>query len=55
MSFGMVGKHESFFPTIAFIAYQILDIVGSQIQIENIFSLARIFTNMSDVTCNQII
>jgi hypothetical protein len=43
----MVGKHESMFPTIAFIARQILDIVGSQKQIERIFSLVGIFTNLS--------
>ncbi len=46
MSFGMAGKHESMFSTIAFLACQILDIVGSQIQIERIFSLFRIFTNL---------
>jgi hypothetical protein len=40
------GKHESLFATITFLAHQILAIVGFQIEIENIFSLARIFTNL---------
>jgi hypothetical protein len=38
-------KHESMFPTIDFCARQILGIVGSQIEIERIFSLARILTS----------
>jgi hypothetical protein len=33
------------FPTIGFLAWQILGVVGSQIEIERIFSLARILTN----------
>jgi hypothetical protein len=35
---------------MAFLAYQILGIVGSQIEIERIFSLAGIFTNL--MTCH---
>ncbi len=34
------------FPTICFLAWQILEIVGSQIKIEKIFSLASILTNL---------
>ncbi len=39
-------KHESMFPTSSFCAKQILGIVGSQIEIEKIFSLARILTSL---------
>jgi hypothetical protein len=35
-------KHESMFLTVHFCAKQISSIVGSQIEIERIFSLARI-------------
>ncbi len=34
------------FPTIGFLAYQILEIVGSQIMIKRIFSLTCIFINL---------
>jgi ABC-type dipeptide/oligopeptide/nickel transport system permease component len=34
------------FPVVGFFAQQILGIVGSQIEIERIFSLAGIFTNL---------
>jgi len=34
------------FPTVGFLAWQTLRIVGSQIEIERIFSLASIFTNL---------
>ncbi len=34
------------FPLFAFLARQILGIVGSQIEIERIFSLVDIFTNL---------
>jgi hypothetical protein len=34
-------KHESVFPIVEFLAYQILKIVGSQIEIEKVFSLVR--------------
>ncbi len=34
------------FPTISFLARQILGIVGSQIEIERFFSLAGILTNL---------
>ncbi len=39
-------KHESMFPTMGFLARQILGIVGSQIEAKRIFSLARILTNL---------
>jgi hypothetical protein len=32
------------FPTIGFLTQQILGIIGSQVEIERIFSLVRIFT-----------
>jgi hypothetical protein len=47
-------KHESMFPTIDFLAKQMLEIVSSQIEIERIFSLIDIFTNLKSVACNQI-
>jgi hypothetical protein len=34
------------FPTIGFLAYQILGIIGSQIETKRIFSLASILTNL---------
>jgi hypothetical protein len=34
-------KHESMFPTVGFLAYQIKKIVGSQIEIKKIYSLIR--------------
>jgi hypothetical protein len=34
------------FPTIGFLAHQILSIEGSQIEIERIFSLVGILTNL---------
>jgi len=40
------GKHEAMFPTVGFLACQILSIVGSQIEIERIFSLEGILTNL---------
>ncbi len=39
-------KHESTFPTIGFLAQQILRIVGSQIETSKILSLSDIFTNL---------
>jgi hypothetical protein len=39
-------KHETMFPTIGFLICQILRIVGSQIEIERIFSLAGILINL---------
>ncbi len=39
-------KHESMFPTVGFLAQQILGIVGSQIETKRIFSLVGIFTNL---------
>jgi hypothetical protein len=38
-------KHESMFPTIGFCVNQIIGIVGSQIEIERIFSLVEMFTS----------
>ncbi len=39
-------KHETMFPIVGFLARQILGIVGSQIEIERIFSLVGILTNL---------
>jgi hypothetical protein len=39
-------KHENMFPTSGFCARQILEIVGSQIEIERIFSLVEILINL---------
>jgi hypothetical protein len=39
-------EHETMFPTTGFLARHILRIVDSQIEIERIFSLAEIFTNL---------
>jgi hypothetical protein len=42
------------FPTIGFFARQISEIVGFQIEMERIFSLAGILTNLfGDVVYNQ--
>jgi hypothetical protein len=46
-------KHESMSPIVGFCARQILGIVRSQIEIEIIFSLARIFTILRRCCCNQ--
>jgi hypothetical protein len=47
-------KRESMFLTVGFCARQILEIVGSQIEMERIFSLAGILTNLlGDVVYNQ--
>jgi hypothetical protein len=40
------GKHEAMFPTIGFLAHQILSIVRSQIETQRIFSLTYILTNL---------
>jgi hypothetical protein len=40
------AKHKSLFPTMAFLVFHILGIVGSQMEIERTFSLARILTNL---------
>ncbi len=40
------AKHESLFPTMAFLARQILGIIGFQIEIEKKNSLVEIFTNL---------
>jgi hypothetical protein len=39
-------KHETMLSTIDFLIKQILGIVGSQIEIKNIFSLTEILTNL---------
>ncbi len=39
-------KHESMFPIVGFCVNRIIGIVGSQIEIERIFSLAGIFTSL---------
>jgi hypothetical protein len=46
-------KHETMFSTIRFLAQQIFGIVGSQIEIEMIFYLARILINLRKC-CLQI-
>jgi len=38
-------KHENMFPIVGFCAKQTLGIVGSQIEIEKIYSLAKILTS----------
>jgi hypothetical protein len=43
-------KHEAMFPTIGFFAWQILGIVGSQIETERIFSLFGILTNLKKMS-----
>ncbi len=42
----MVGETQTLFPTLAFLACQILGIVGSQIETKRIFSLLEILTNL---------
>ncbi len=42
----MVGKNEAMFPIVDFLAHQILGIIGSQIEIEKVFSLVGKFTNL---------
>jgi ABC-type dipeptide/oligopeptide/nickel transport system permease component len=44
--FSMVGKNEAMFPIVDFLAHQILGIIGSQIEIEKVFSLVGKFTNL---------
>jgi hypothetical protein len=40
-------KHETIFPNVGFLAWQILEIIGSQIEIERIFFFSTdIFTNL---------
>jgi hypothetical protein len=39
-------KHESLFLRVEFLARQIIGILGSQIEIEHIFSLVGILTNL---------
>jgi hypothetical protein len=48
-----VGKHESLFPTIMFVACQILGIMGSYIETKRIFSLIKEFTNLNR-SCLQL-
>jgi len=40
------AKYEAMFPIVGFLAWQILRLVESQIEIERIFSLAMILTKM---------
>jgi hypothetical protein len=47
-------KHESVFSTIAYLAHQILDIVGLQIKIERIFFWLVSLQTLRDVICRQI-
>jgi hypothetical protein len=56
-------KHENMFPTIGFYIRQIFEIIGCQIDIKRIFSLARIvitkyllgiiITNNNIMTCDN--
>jgi hypothetical protein len=46
MSFSMVGMHRTMFPTIDFLAHEILSILRSQIETERIFSLMGILINL---------
>lgn len=39
-------KHKAIFLTIAFLAFEILDIIDSQIETKRIFSLVNILTNL---------
>jgi hypothetical protein len=39
-------EYEIMFPTIGFLVHKILGIVGLEIEMEMIFSLARILTNL---------
>jgi hypothetical protein len=39
-------KHETMFPIVGFLVWQIMDIVESHIETKRIFSLARILTNL---------
>jgi hypothetical protein len=43
MSSSMVGKTWNIVPTIGFLAYQILGIVGSQIETKTILFLAYVY------------
>jgi hypothetical protein len=52
MSFSMVGMHGAMFPTIDFLAHQILSILESQIETEKIFSLVGILINL--MKCLQL-
>ncbi len=40
-------KHETMLSTTGFLIKQILGIIGSQIEMKNIFSLTKIFTNLN--------
>jgi hypothetical protein len=46
-------KHENMFPIIGFCVRQILEIVGSQIEIEIIFSLAKSLLILKDVVYDK--
>jgi len=46
------AKHEFLFPTVAFLACQLLDIVGSWIEIERIFLCLEFLQIWGDVTYN---
>jgi hypothetical protein len=47
MSFSMVAKKEAMFLTIGYLAWHNLKIVGLQIEIEKIFFLVGILTNLT--------
>ncbi len=53
--FRWLGKHESLFPTIVFMTQIFFRIVGSQIEIENFFSLVKILKNLRRCTLQTYI
>ncbi len=50
--FQLWENHETMFPNVGLLAHQILGIIGSQIEIERVFSLPWIFTNLKE-SCSQ--
>jgi hypothetical protein len=44
--FQLWAKHEAMFFIVSFLAQQILEIAGLQIEIKKIFSLTRVFTKL---------
>jgi hypothetical protein len=44
-------KHEAMFHVVRFLAHQILNVVGSQIEIERIFLWLEYLLTLGDVVC----
>jgi len=40
------AKHEQWFPNLTYVSRQVMGIVGSQIEIERIFSMVRVITSL---------